>query len=58
MTDRSAVEGLTVFVVSQEVTLPEGDAGFPSYAPSVTPYPQITTNAQGGGRGEGTGLTA
>jgi tyrosinase len=56
--NRSDVNGLTVFVVSNEVTVPEDEAQPPIYAPDVTIYPEITTNVNGGGRGEGTGLTA
>ena len=55
--NRSDVAGLRIFVVSNEVTLPSEDGQFPSYAPTVTVYPEITTNQQGDGRGDGTGLT-
>ena len=56
--NRSDVAGLLVFVVSNEVTLPPDEGEFPTYAPTVKVHPSITTNVQGGGRGEGTGLTA
>lgn len=46
------VQGLTVFVVSNEVTVPEDSSQFPIYANNVKIYPAITT-----GRGDGTGLT-
>ncbi|KAL8790996.1 MAG: hypothetical protein Q9195_006070 [Heterodermia aff. obscurata] len=51
--DRSQVTDLTVFVVTNEVTLPEDPSALPIYAPDVNIYPEITD-----GRGEGTGLTA
>ncbi len=54
--NRSDVEGLKVFVISNEVTLPEDDTKLPIYAPDVTIYPDITTNVQRTGRGNGTGL--
>lgn len=54
--DRSVVGGLKVFVVSNEVTIPEDDTKPPIYAPDVTVHADITTNARGGGRGDGTGL--
>lgn len=44
-------------VVSNEVTIPEDDNLLPIYSPNVIFYPEITTNEDGGGRGEGTGLT-
>ncbi|KAH7353162.1 common central domain of tyrosinase-domain-containing protein [Pyrenochaeta sp. MPI-SDFR-AT-0127] len=53
---RSEVAGLTVFVVSNKVTLPEDDAQLPVYAKEVDIHPQITTNLEGHGRGDGTGL--
>ncbi|OCL03657.1 Di-copper centre-containing protein, partial [Glonium stellatum] len=53
--NRSNVDHLTVFVVSNEVTVPENEAQLPIYAPDVKIYPEITTNMNGGGRGEGTG---
>lgn len=55
--NRGLVDGLTVAVVSNEVTIPENDNLLPIYAPTVELYPQITTNLHGGGRGEGTGFT-
>ncbi|KAL9100136.1 MAG: hypothetical protein Q9163_004452 [Psora crenata] len=55
--NRSDVAGLLVFVVSNEVTLPPDDGEFPVYAPTVKVHPSITTNPQGNGRGDGTGLT-
>ncbi|KAL9088475.1 MAG: hypothetical protein Q9165_006199 [Trypethelium subeluteriae] len=56
--DRSQVTGLTVFVVTNEVTLPEDNYSLPIYAPDVEIYPKITTSQNGNGRGNGTGLTA
>ena len=54
--NRSEVHGLKVFVISNEVTLPEDDTKLPIYAPDVTVYTDITTNKQRTGRGNGTGL--
>lgn len=54
--DRSQLPGLTVFVVSNEVTLPEDESHPPRYAPDVTIHRDVTTNRTGGGRGNGTGL--
>ena len=54
--NRAAVEGLTVFVVSNEVTVPEEEHRLPIYAPDVTIHRQITTDRNGAGRGDGTGL--
>ena len=56
--DQSQVSKLTVFVVTNEVELPEEPDRLPSYAADVTVYPDITTNRDGEGRGHGTGLTA
>ena len=42
-----------MFVVNNEVTLPEDPSALPIYAPDVKIYPEITDR-----RGEGTGLTA
>ena len=55
--NRSAVDGLTVFVVSNKVTVPDSIDEMPTYDDNVTVYPEITTNTNGAGRGEGTGLT-
>lgn len=55
--NRGAVDGLTVFVVSNVVTVPNGIDEMPIYDDNVTVYPEITTNRDGAGRGEGTGLT-
>jgi len=55
--NRSLVEGLTVAVASNEVTIPEDDDQLPIYAPDIVWHPEITTRLEGGGRGEGTGLT-
>lgn len=55
---RSDVRGLVVFVVSNEVTVPKSDGQLPIYAPDVTIHPEITTNMDREGRGDGTGLTA
>ena len=55
--NRSDVAGLLVFVVSNEVTLPPDEGYYPIYAPTVKTHPSITTNLQGAGRGDGTGLT-
>ena len=54
--DRSLVRGLTVFVVSNKVTIPNDESQVPIYAPDVKIYPEITTNRDGSGRGDGTGL--
>lgn len=56
--NRAQVDGLTVFVISNKVTLPEDASQPPVYDGNVTIHPEITTNMSGGGRGEGTGLTA
>jgi len=56
--NRGAVDGLTVAVVSNEVTIPEDNDKLPIYSPEVKFWPEITTSLQGQGRGEGTGLTA
>lgn len=42
---------------SRTNTIPEDDTQLPIYAPDVAIYPAITTNRQGSGRGDGTGLT-
>lgn len=55
---RDDLKGLLVGVVSNEVTLPGTADGFPSYSEYIKVYPEITTNRDGGGRGEGTGVTA
>jgi tyrosinase len=56
--DRSSVDGLKVFVVTNEVTLPQHENELPTYEYDVTPVLEITTKLGGeGGRGEGTGLT-
>ena len=55
--DKSHVKGLLVFVVSNEVTIPEDDTQLPIYAPNVQIHPEVTTNREGTGRGDGTGLT-
>ena len=50
---------MTVFVVSNKVTLSEDDSQPTIYDPEVTIYPEITTKAgdnNRAGRGEGTGL--
>ncbi|KAF2740941.1 Di-copper centre-containing protein [Polyplosphaeria fusca] len=54
--DRSSIEGLKVFVVSNKVTLPEDPAQPPVYDFNVTIHPEITTKTDGTGRGDGTGL--
>jgi hypothetical protein len=57
--NRSAVTGLKVFVLRQEVRLPAQEWQFPEYAHDVVPVLEITTKRGGrGGRGEGTGWTA
>lgn len=53
---RSEVAGLTVFVISNKVTLPEDDAQLPDYANDVDIHVSIMTNLEGRGRGDGTGL--
>jgi tyrosinase len=52
------VPGLKVFVVSNKVTVSEDPNVPPVYAPDVKIYPEITTNRDGQGRGEGSGLIA
>ncbi|KAF4455889.1 tyrosinase precursor [Fusarium albosuccineum] len=55
---RDAVDGLLVGVVSNEVTLPENETDSPRYSPDITVYPEITTKQDGSrGRAEGTGVT-
>lgn len=55
--DRSQLPGLKVFVVSNEVTIPEDENQTPTYAHDVRIHPEITTKEDGSaGRGEGTGL--
>ncbi|KAI8651642.1 Tyrosinase [Fusarium keratoplasticum] len=54
---RDDLAGLLVGVVSNEVTLPDTENGFPSYSEYIKVYPEITTNREGNGRGEGTGVT-
>lgn len=51
------MDGLTVFVVSNKVTLPEDESQPPVYAEGVTIHAEVTTKPNGEGRGEGTGLT-
>ena len=58
LADRSQVPGLTVFVISNEVTVAEDEDQPPVYAEDVTIHADITTNRDGVGRGNGTGLTA
>jgi len=48
---RAGMEGLKVMVVSNEVTVPEGEAELPVFAEGVTVHPEATR-----GRGDGTGL--
>ena len=48
---------MTVFVVSNKVTVPDDPDEMPIYDEEVTVYPEITTKQNGAGRGEGTGLT-
>ena len=55
--DRSQLPGLKVFVVSNEVTVPEDETQLPTYAFNVTIHADVTTKPDGTGRGEGTGLT-
>ncbi|KAL2672722.1 hypothetical protein Neosp_013436 [[Neocosmospora] mangrovei] len=54
---RDDLAGLLVGVVSNEVTLPDTENDFPTYSEYVKVYPEITTNREGNGRGEGTGVT-
>lgn len=60
--DRSQVAGLTVFVVTNGVTLPSPQdvhvSPLPVYDEEVVVRPEITTNRDHQGRGNGTGLTA
>lgn len=52
------VPELTVSVISNEVQLPTAAHELPTYAEEVEVYPAITTNRDGVGRGENTGLTS
>ncbi|SLM36604.1 Uncharacterised domain, di-copper centre [Lasallia pustulata] len=52
------VPELTVSVISNEVQLPTAPHQLPTYAEEVEVYPAITTNRDGAGRGENTGLTS
>ncbi|USW56418.1 Putative tyrosinase copper-binding domain, di-copper centre-containing domain superfamily, tyosinase [Septoria linicola] len=54
--DRSQVPGLTVFVVSNEVTATQPTDELPIFADEVVIHAQATTNLDGTGRGNGTGL--
>lgn len=54
--DPSAVTGLKVFVVTNDVTVPDDLNTIPQYAPEVRIHTGITTNLNGEGRGKGTGL--
>lgn len=54
---RDDLAGLLVGVVSNEVTLPDTENGFPTYSKYIKVHPEITTNREGNGRGEGTGVT-
>lgn len=56
--DRSQVAGLTVFVVTNGVTLPQDASQLPIYDEDVVVRPEVTTNRDRQGRGNGTGLTA
>lgn len=55
--NRAQVDGLTVFVVSNKVTVPEDESQPPVYAEGVSIHAEVTTKPSGEGRGEGTGLT-
>lgn len=59
VTDQSAIDGLTVFVVSNEVTVSADPDVLPEYADLVTIHPAATTraNTEDQGIGHGTGLT-
>jgi tyrosinase len=54
---RAQVDGLTVFVVSNKVTVPIHDNSMPTYEETVDIHAAVTTNLNGTGRGDGTGLT-
>ncbi|KAF2213581.1 hypothetical protein CERZMDRAFT_39490, partial [Cercospora zeae-maydis SCOH1-5] len=54
--DRSQVPGLTVFVISNEVTVTEPTDELPIFADDVVIHAEATTNRDGSGRGNGTGL--
>ncbi|PPJ60917.1 hypothetical protein CBER1_06201 [Cercospora berteroae] len=54
--DRSQVPSLTVFVISNEVTVTEPLDELPIFADDVTIHAEATTNRDGSGRGNGTGL--
>jgi len=53
---RGQVADLKVSVVSNEVSVPGGPGRLPVYAEEVRVHPEVTTAADGSGRGEGTGL--
>ncbi|KAF9878953.1 hypothetical protein CkaCkLH20_03853 [Colletotrichum karsti] len=55
--DRSAVNGLLVSVVTDEVTIPGNPTDLPRYAADVVVRPECTTNRAGSGRGSGTGYS-
>lgn len=54
---REELENLLVSVVTNEVTIPSSPGGLPQYADVVVPRPEVTTNRNGVGRGNGTGYT-
>lgn len=53
---RGQVPDLKVSVVSNEVSVPVEPGMLPVYAEEVRVHPEVTTAADGSGRGEGTGL--
>ncbi|KAF4956040.1 hypothetical protein FSARC_11692 [Fusarium sarcochroum] len=55
---RGLVTGLRVGVVSNLVTLPKNEQGFPRYSQNITIYPEVTTKEfEEKGRAEETGIT-
>lgn len=57
--DQSTIDGLVVYVVSNEVTVSVDPDVPPVYAEGVTIHPAATTrvDSESDGRGHGTGLT-
>ena len=57
MTNEAVVDGLKVFVVSNELTIAPDYKGLSIHDTDVKIYPEITTYREGDGRGHSTGLT-